>query len=50
MELREEDLNGVTALSVKGRIDSGTAPQLGQKLEGVVSARRDPGSLRLRSR
>lgn len=37
MELREEDLNGVTALSVKGRIDSGTAPELGQKLAGVVS-------------
>lgn len=38
MELREEDLGGVTALLVKGRIDSGTAPEFGQKIEGVVSA------------
>jgi anti-anti-sigma factor len=38
MELREEQVNGVTALSVKGRIDSTTAPALGQKLEAVVAA------------
>jgi anti-anti-sigma factor len=38
MDLREEQVSGVTALSVKGRIDSTTAPVLGQKLEAVVSA------------
>lgn len=37
MDLREEQLSGVTALSVKGRIDSTTAPELGQKLQAVVS-------------
>lgn len=38
MELHEEQVNGVTALAVKGRIDSTTAPALGQKLESVVAA------------
>jgi anti-anti-sigma factor len=40
MELHEEPVNGVTALAVKGRIDSTTAPILGQKLEAVVGAPR----------
>ena len=38
MDLYEELVNGVTALSVKGRVDSTTAPALGQKLEAVVAA------------
>lgn len=37
MDLREERLDQVTALSVKGRIDSTTAAQFGQKLESVVA-------------
>ena len=38
MDLHEERVDEVTALSVKGRIDSTTAPVLGQKLEAVVAA------------
>jgi anti-anti-sigma factor len=38
MDINEEQLGGVTALSVKGRIDSGTAPEFGGKLEAAVSA------------
>jgi anti-sigma B factor antagonist len=37
MDLHEERLDQVTALSVKGRIDSTTAPAFGQKLESVVA-------------
>ena len=37
MELREEQITGVTALAVRGRVDSTTAPTLGQKLESVVT-------------
>jgi len=37
MVLREEEFDGVTALSVTGRVDSGTAPELGQRLQVVVS-------------
>jgi anti-sigma B factor antagonist len=37
MEMREEQLGGVTALAVNGRLDSTTAPILGQKLEAVVT-------------
>lgn len=37
MDLREEDLDGVTVLSVKGRLDSATAPALGQNLELLVA-------------
>ncbi|MBK9243416.1 MAG: STAS domain-containing protein [Burkholderiales bacterium] len=37
MDLHEERLDQVTALSVKGRIDSTTAAQFGQKLEAVVA-------------
>jgi anti-anti-sigma factor len=38
MELREEEVNGIKVLGVKGRIDSTTAPAFGQKLEAVVAA------------
>lgn len=37
MDLREERLDQVTALSVKGRIDSTTAPAFGQRLDAVVA-------------
>jgi anti-sigma B factor antagonist len=38
MDLHEEQVDEVTALSVKGRIDSTTAPAFGQRLESVVTA------------
>jgi anti-anti-sigma factor len=38
MDLSEERLDQVIALSVRGRIDSMTAPQFGQKLDSVVAA------------
>lgn len=38
MDLSEERLDQVTALSVRGRIDSTTAAQFGQKLESFVAA------------
>jgi anti-anti-sigma factor len=38
MDLNEERLDQVTALSVKGRIDSTTAPQFGQRIDAVVAA------------
>lgn len=37
MDLSEERLDQVTALSVKGRIDSTTAAQFGQRLDAVVA-------------
>lgn len=37
MEMHEEQLSGVTALTVKGRLDSTTAPLFGQKLESIVA-------------
>jgi anti-sigma B factor antagonist len=37
MDLSEERMDQVTALSVKGRIDSTTAPQFGQKIESAVA-------------
>ena len=37
MEMHEEQVSGVTALAVTGRLDSTTAPILGQKLEAVVT-------------
>jgi anti-anti-sigma factor len=37
MEMNEEQLSGVTALAVKGRLDSTTAPTFGQKLDALVS-------------
>src|SRR5262245_47629350 len=38
MEFHEEQVDGVTALAVKGRLDSGTAPAFGSRLEAIVSA------------
>jgi anti-anti-sigma factor len=38
MDLHEEQVDEITALSVKGRIDSTTAPAFGQRLESVVTA------------
>lgn len=38
MHLHEEQVDRVTALAVKGRIDSTTAATLGQKMESVVAA------------
>ena len=38
MDLHEEQVDEVTALSVKGRMDSTTAPAFGQRLESVVTA------------
>lgn len=38
MELREESVGPVTVLGVKGRIDSTTAPALGQALAGTLAA------------
>jgi anti-anti-sigma factor len=37
MEMHEEQMSGVTALAVKGRLDSTTAPVFGQKLEAIVA-------------
>ena len=36
MELHEEQVGGVTALAVRGRLDSTTAPVFGQKLDAIV--------------
>ncbi len=38
MELREERLDAVTALLVKGRIDHATAATFGERLESFVAA------------
>lgn len=38
MEVREESVGLVTVLGVKGRIDSTTAPALGQALAGTLAA------------
>lgn len=38
MDLSEERLDDVTAIAVKGRIDSTTAAQFGQKIESVVAS------------
>ena len=37
MELHEEQVSGVTALAVRGRLDSTTAPGFGQKIEAIVA-------------
>ena len=37
MEMHEEQVSGVTALAVKGRLDSTTAPLLGARLESVMA-------------
>lgn len=38
MDLREEAVGDITVLEVKGRIDSGTAPVLGEKLTALLGA------------
>ncbi|MET0851485.1 MAG: anti-sigma factor antagonist [Candidatus Rokuibacteriota bacterium] len=38
MELREDAVGDVTILEVHGRIDSGTAPALGERLTGMFAA------------
>jgi anti-sigma B factor antagonist len=38
MELKENDVEGVTVLEVKGRLDSTSSPMLGEKLSGILSA------------
>ena len=42
MELHEEQVGGVTAIALKGRLDSTTAPLLGARLENVMA---EPGSV-----
>lgn len=37
MDLREDAVGAATVLEVKGRIDSTTAPALGEKLTGALS-------------
>jgi anti-anti-sigma factor len=39
MDLREDTASGITILEVKGRIDSTTAPALGQKLNDSLATR-----------
>lgn len=41
MDLREEKVGGVTVVDVKGRIDSTTAPSLGQALAGTLAGARN---------
>jgi len=38
MDVREDSVGGITVLEVNGRIDSTTAPALGEKLTGVLAA------------
>jgi anti-anti-sigma factor len=38
MELNEQQAGGVTVLQVKGRIDSTTAPMLGERLTAMLGA------------
>lgn len=38
MELREHEVNGVTVLEVKGRIDSTTASKFGTQIEAALTA------------
>lgn len=40
MDLREDVVGDITILEVKGRIDSTTAPALGEKLTGTLAAPR----------
>lgn len=37
MDLKEEILGEIIVLEVKGRIDSGTAPALGERLTGLLA-------------
>jgi anti-anti-sigma factor len=38
MELKEEQVGGVTVLQVKGRLDSTTSPVLGERLTAILGA------------
>lgn len=38
MEVKEEQVSGVTVLQVKGRLDSATSPMLGERLTAVLEA------------
>ena len=38
MELREEEVDGVTVLAVNGRLDNASAPALGSRLEAAMAA------------
>jgi len=38
MEVKEEQVGGVTVLQVKGRLDSATSPMLGERLTAVLEA------------
>lgn len=38
MELREETVGEVMVLEVKGRVDSTTAPALGERLQGALAS------------
>jgi anti-anti-sigma factor len=38
VELREDAIGDVTILEVQGRIDSGSAPALGERLTGMLGA------------
>jgi anti-anti-sigma factor len=40
VELREASVGDVTVLEVKGRLDSTTAPSLGDRLSGTLAAQR----------
>ena len=36
MELKEEQVQGITVLQVTGRLDSTTSPALGERLSGIL--------------
>src|SRR5262245_23773101 len=38
MDLREEHVEGVTVVQVKGRLDSTTSPALGERLSAILGA------------
>jgi len=38
MDLKEDQVQGVTVLQVKGRLDSTTSPALGERLSGILDA------------
>ena len=38
MDVKEEQVGGVTVLQVKGRLDSATSPVLGERLTAVLEA------------
>lgn len=40
MDLREEEVGGVTVVQVKGRLDSMTSPALGERLTAVLGSAR----------